>query len=223
MAERSSRPRTAIIAVLAVAVLVLACGLGWFLGRDGGDEPPAPTATSGASAGTADEPGGETDGECGLPVGSQEVPTEGPEATWEVRRSLTVPSSEEFGPGEVTEDGDRRCFAHNPTGALFFVLNFQGLATEQQDDHVVGGMPDTAGSSASTPSGVVLSVRGFQLEATGPDQVDVTVVYQLDEDQFALRIGATWEDDRWMVTEEGLRADRIEVSEVGDYVSWGPQ
>lgn len=233
MTEGSTSRRVAAIGAVTVVVLVLACGLGWFLGRGSDDQPPTQTAASEEPAQTASSEASpsttssaedeETDGQCGLPVGSQAIPAEGPEATWEIHRSLTVPSSEEFGPAEVTEEGDRRCFAHNPTGALFFVINFQGLPSELQGGHIVGGFPEGVDTSSPTPSGVVLSVRGFRLEPKGPDEVDVVGVYQLNSDQFAVRVKVVWNDGRWMVSQEDLRSGRIEMDELGSYVPWGPE
>ena len=239
---RSSHRRVAAIGAVTVVVLVLACGLGWFLGRGSDDQPPTQTAASEEPAQTAssEEPvqtasseasasttsaaeDEETDGECGLPVGSQAIPAEGPDATWEIHRSLTVPSSEEFGPAEVTEEGDRRCFAHNPTGALFFVINFQGLPSGLQDGHIVGGIPDSMSLGGTSPSGLVLRVDGFQLRAAGPDEVDVAVVYEGNGDRFALRVTVVWHDGRWMVPQERLRGGRIEMDELGSYVPWGPE
>ncbi|NYG37818.1 hypothetical protein [Janibacter alkaliphilus] len=222
----------AAIGAVTVVVLVLACGLGWFLGRGSDDqaptqtaasEDPAQTASSEASASTtSDVEDEETDGQCGLPVGSQAIPAEGPDATWEIHRSLTVPSSEEFGPAEVTDEGDRRCFAHNPTGALFFFINVQALEPELQARHVLEGGDDLAGqSSTSTPSTMLFRVQGYQLQSQGPDEVQVTVVYRVNQDEFALRTTVVWREGDWMVERRDDGSGRLEVSEIGDYVAWG--
>lgn len=217
--DKRNRTRTVIV-ILAIAAVVLAgVGLGWWLGRSGAETPP-PATTTGTSAATS---GTDTDGACGLPVGSQEVPGEGPEAKWEIRRQLTVPSSPEYGPGKV-EGGDRSCFAHNPMGAVFFILNLQGMAPEDQVKHIHGGdfKADDLGNDPQTTD--VLTVRGFQVEPTGPDRVDVTVAYGFGSGPLtAIPATAVWVDGDWKLDGDAPDQGSRQVTSLDGFVQWGPQ
>lgn len=230
MAEQRRKPRAAwiAVAVLVVAALVAAVGVGWIIGTGDRDEDP-PTATQGESAGPdSSAAGGGGDSVCGLPDGGQEVPAEGPEAQWQTLQGHTVPSSEKFGPGE-TKGGDRACFAHSPTGALFAALNTgRVLPKEHLLKHITDGPRKDAVEEA--PEQTVApdsrtSVRGFKLEVISRDEVLVRPVYSTDGDApYEVPVRMVWQEGDWMIDgSDDARSEPAVVDSLEGYVTWGPE
>lgn len=221
MAQQKKNLSRPLLAAAVVVVLLAAIGIGWMLGRGGSDEPTQPaTASQGSSSAPS---GGDTDGICGLPVGSQEVPQEGPEARWEIRRQLTVPSAPDYGPGATTE-GAPSCFAHNPMGAVFFVLNFQGMTPEQQAGRIKDGEIEPQGGEETITAKDVLTVRAFKAEAKGPDRVDMTIVYGFGSGPLtAIPASAVWVDGDWKIDGTALGGGSEQVTSLDGFVEWGPK
>lgn len=223
------RSKTVWVGLAVAAILLAAIGVGWVLGSGGGNEPP-PAATRGASGGPVSSTSaeGETDGVCGLPVGSQELPSRGPDATWEVKRSITVPRSEEYGPG-IVKAGDRACFAHNPVGAAFFALNFQGLAPAEQVKHIKEDVSaEDLGSSSVAPNTPVFTVRGFTVKTSSPDRAVVTLVYA-PSGRTGLESHTSvheWIDGDWkaVLSDPANTTEQLSsVESLDGFVAWGPQ
>lgn len=224
---KKKRSGIAWIAVAVAAIILAAIALGWVLGSRGGEEDP-PAATQGTSGGpsTSTQAEGETDGICGLPVGSQKVPVAGPEATWELKAGVTVPSSKEYGPG-IVKDDDRACFAHNPMGAVFFALNLPAIAPQNWADHIEGPVPDTTGTG-SPPGNTTLTVRGFKVQSPTPDRAVVTIAYAVSG-QPGYQVGSSayeWVDGDWKwVAEDPVNTtDQFNTTTSLDgYTPWGPK
>ena len=103
------------IATVIVAVVVLGIIGGIVLLSTGG----ADDTTTGRATKQATSAG---DSVCGLPAGSQRIPTEGPAADWDTLGAYQAPRSKAYGPGKVVDE-IRSCFAHSPSGALFAAAN----------------------------------------------------------------------------------------------------
>ena len=226
MAQQKKNLSRPLLAAAVVVVLLAAIGIGWMLGRGGSDEPTQPvTASQDSSASTSN---GETAGSCGLPAGSDAAPTEAPEATWEVVRGATVPRSQEFGPAKVTDDGDRACYARNPTGALFAAANFVGMPLDVFLEHITPGpykdLYDGLEIPEPTP-GDVFTVRAFKVEPKGPDKVTVTLVSSSSSGTTMTAIPGdlVWEDGDWMVDGTQENQGSTKVTSLDGYVEWGPK
>lgn len=223
------RSKTVWVGLAVAAILLAAIGVGWVLGSGGGNETP-PAATRGASGGPASSTSaeGETDGVCGLPVGSQTVPASGPEATWELKNGMTVPTSKEFGPG-IVKDGDRSCFAHNPMGAVFFALNLPAVDPDKQERHLTGKpseQTESAGTSSVTTD--VFTVRGFKVDVDSVDRAVVTIAFEVSGQPGYQSIAAAyeWSEGDWKgVTDDPANTTdgAIELSSLDGYVLWGPK
>lgn len=226
MAQQKKNLSRPLLAAAVVVVLLAAIGIGWMLGRGGSDEPTQPvTASQGSSASTSN---GETAGSCGLPAGSDAAPTEPPEATWEVVRGATVPRSPEFGPTEVTNDGDRSCYARNPTGALFAAASFIGMPLDVYLEHVTPGPYKDLYEGVEIPEptpGEVLTVRGFKVEPKGADRVTVTLVTSLSTGttMTAAAGDMVWKDGDWMVDGQQEDQGSTKLTNLDGYVEWGPK
>lgn len=230
MAQQKKKRTVWIAVVLAVALLVAALGAGWIIGagsRDGGE---SPTASEGASGGPEESGGDEAEASvCDLPEGDQEVPAEGPDAEWQILQGHTVPSSpKKFGPGE-TKGGDRACFAHNPTGALYALLNTgRVLPKEHKMKHVTEGplrdaLEEAPEESVDTESQTV--VRGFKLEVASRNEVLVRPVYSTDGgDLYEVPMRMVWRGGDWMIDGTQDASSEAEVVDsLAGYVKWGPE
>ena len=231
MAKKKNTRTVVIAVVIALAVLAAAVGVGWIVGSGSRDDADTSTASQGASGGADEDEAESSGGEsvCGLPEGSQEVPAEGPEAEWQILQGHTVPSSsEKFGPGE-TKGGDRACFAHNPTGALFAVLNTgRVLPKEHLLKHITDGPRREAFEDAPEPSvdpGSRTEVKGFKLEVESRDRVLVRTVYSTDGGSlYEVPSQVVWEDGDWMLDgSEDATSEPAEVDSLDGYVKWGPE
>lgn len=229
MAQRRKGRLGWIAGAVALILLVAAVGVGWFLGS-GGREGEAPTASEGASAASGGGSGSSEDStsRCGLPEGDQAVPAEGPEAEWQILMSHTVPSSEKFGPGE-TKGGDRACFAHNPTGALFALLNTgRVLPTEHKIKHVTDGplRDSLVGAEEETPDpNSRTTVRGFKLDVVSKDEVVVRPVYSTDGGElYEVGMRMVWSEGDWKIDGTQDAASTPDpVDSLEGYVTWGPE
>lgn len=71
---------------------------------------------------------------CGLPAGDQVVPTTAPTGSWQIVAGIAVPISPVFGPARLV-GGISSCYAHDPTGALFSMMDTLAL-TEVPSDQI---------------------------------------------------------------------------------------
>ena len=230
MAKKKKSGIAWIVAVVA-AVVLAAVALGWVLGSRGGEDPPVATqGTSGSHASSSpSEVAEETDGICGLPVGDRKVPNAGPEATWELKHGMTIPTSKEYGPG-ITKDGDRACFAHNPMGAVFFALNLPAVDPDKQGSHIKGGGSSSSPSGSTAPSSgsTVFTVRGFKVDAPSPDRAIVTTAFEVSGQPGYQAITAAyeWSDGDWkgVPDDPSNTTDEAEpLTSLDGFVPWGPK
>jgi len=123
-----TRPWFLVSAGVVVLVLILAVVYALLppVGAAPSRQPTSPS-TSGST-----EPSAASGGSvCGLPEGKPTIPGPGLASKWELIGKTAAPTAPaEFGPGKVSSDGVRTCFAHNPTGALYAAANFAGYSAE---------------------------------------------------------------------------------------------
>lgn len=124
----------ALVALVVVLAAVLALS-------GGKDDPAAPSGTAPVASTPAGAPTEATqapesptdpksDSVCGLPAGSQDVPTEAPSTKWELVGKVAAPTARKsFGPGKIASNGLRSCYAHSPVGALYAAANLTVMTT----------------------------------------------------------------------------------------------
>lgn len=223
MDDQKSRIPTwawAFLGLLALAVAFLAFSL---LSGDDTDEAPATATSAEQPTGNTPSPSPSTtaldpnESICGLSAGDQSIPEEAPETTWELINGFAVPASQEFGPG-IKENNQLKCFAHNPTGALFAAARVLP---------VMGGSAETAEAFAEDPNQVsysvesqrqdylnnlenwekssIFQIEGFKLETYDADNVLVTIVAGAPNNtgdqyaQFAFKMQMKWENGDWVL------------------------
>ena len=82
---------------------------------------------------------------CGLPAGDQVVPTTAPTGSWQIVAGIAVPISPVFGPARLV-GGISSCYAHDPTGALFSMMDTLALTEVPSDQISAAAMVTERGS-----------------------------------------------------------------------------
>ena len=208
------------------------------------DELPAASASAEQTTGNTPSPSPSTTASdpnesiCGLPSGDQSIPEEAPETTWELINGFAVPVSEEFGPG-IRTDTELKCFAHNPTGALFAagrVLAMFG-GSEETDDafardpnqvaFLVESQRQEYLDSEWNPSSK-FQIKGFKLAIYDTDNVLVTLVAGAPANSgdryadFAFKCLVKWQNGDW-VLQLGSHFETPEVVDslvVENFIPW---
>lgn len=184
---------------------------------------------------------GDEDSICGLSAGSQAVPVQPPEVEWELVGAIAVPADPAIGPG-LLEDGLRRCYAHNPTGALFGGINFIAQANMSDTPEAAAQtirelaargpgrdlalqvvQEEPAGGSGDDPP---LAVAGYSFFNYSENLTTFDVLFQAGVDGF-VRIPVTmrWEDGDWryQIAGTGEPFDGLEaLSSAAGHTRWGP-
>ena len=233
--DRSPWTQPGFLAAGAVVALLVVLGLILVI-TGGSDDDPAPGTTTAAPVTPPAPPGQDADASvCGLPAGSQTVPSEAPPAKWELVGSVAAPTSTKtFGPGAVTE-GLRSCFAHSPTGALFAAVNV--IAMTASADHreafvrrmtVPGVGRDRALSNLGPESdSATLQIAGFSVRDYRKSSVVVDLAFRVDAGRAVgythLPLALRWLDGDWKLAlpDTGQPFDAMmRVPSIAGYVPW---
>jgi hypothetical protein len=174
---------------------------------------------------------------CGLPAGNQAVPATGPTAHWELVGRIAAPSAPDTGPGKVNT-GQRSCYAHSPTGALYAAANAQAvlngattalwgfenlLAAGTGRDQAVAAVK----AIKAFPPGSV-QMQGFHFVSAGPDTVVLDVAFRqsipgtpdvLGHELLTLR----WEGGDWKLVADptgNIYYGKASVADLTGYTPW---
>ena len=167
---------------------------------------PAPVVTATATADPA------TASVCGLPgYDTTNTLTATPETKWDIVGTMAAPSSKTVGPGTTGTDGVRSCYAHTAAGAMFAVVNFTAMST---DNRLAAHLPDllvpgpgrdaviAAGSGSVGQSAVRIQVAGYNVTAYTADTatVDLAVAVTSSGGQLvSFPVPVQWVDGDWKV------------------------
>jgi hypothetical protein len=225
-------------AAVVVAVLVV---LGLILAVIGGNEgspatdaaKPAPPSASAPSRNPADSA-------CGLPAGSQTVPSNTPRATkWELVGQIATPTaSRTIGPGSV-DGGLRSCFAHSPKGALYAAVNVIAMTADPKRRAAfirkltvpgVGrdrALADLGQTDDAQNAATALQVSGFKITDYRQESAVVDLLFRVDNGSQTgdvhLLQAMRWLDGDWKLAlpDTGQPFDGMDqlTSPVG-YVPW---
>ncbi|RFA06762.1 hypothetical protein B7R21_18480 [Subtercola boreus] len=149
---------------------------------------------------------------CGLPgYDKTNNLTAAPEAKWDIVGTMAAPGSKKVGPGVTGADGFRSCYSHTPAGALFSVVNFTAMSS---DNRLAPHLPDllipgpgrdaavTAGSGSIGQSSVRVQVAGYIITAYTGDTatVDLAVAVTSSGGQLvSLPLPVQWVDGDWKI------------------------
>lgn len=218
----------ALVLVLIAAVIVIT-----FLPR-GADKPDA-GATGPADGGTASTSAPTADGSkksiCGLPPSNEVALGTGPQSAWELIGKTAVPTAPETaGPGTVTDEGIRSCFANSPEGALYAAANIFGLVSSGNQRAVLEEL--SADSAArdqelaklkdGSADKVSAQIQGFQLQNYSDTSATVDLGIELDNGAVgSVPIPLVWQDGDWKlnVAKGGVTGSQ-QLNDLSAYISW---
>ncbi len=158
-------------AVLFVALFLAAAVIGLTSSRGGGAGEATPAATS--SPATAPPISASDKSVCGLP-GYEETGTltAAPATTWTFVGTMAAPGSDQAGPGTISADGVRSCYAHTVDGAVLAVANIWAMGSDARlsklalDEMTAPGPGRDAAIAANIPksnTGVSVQIVGMKL------------------------------------------------------------
>jgi hypothetical protein len=219
-----------VVAGIIVVVLRLAGG-GDDTEADGDNRTTAsPTASPspGASEGTSST--------CGLPTGSQEIPTSAPETEWYLNGTIVAPKGAAYGPKD-DGGGIHSCFAQSPVGAVFAAANAAADVANRDVDKRkfletraarTAGYEQALATVDSTPpsDGGGIQFSGFRVDASSDAAATVQLVVSSSEGptagQFvAITYNLQWVDGDWRVV---IPLDGVPVSasitSLDGYIPW---
>ncbi len=174
-----------------------------------------------------------SDSVCGLPNGDQDIPLKGPEAEWVLIDGVSMPTSDEHGPG-VEEESIHSCFAHSPAGALFAYFAF--LADSASSDNAPADVfrsrvvdDENSRERIATleeyprgPGDQGIDAIGYAVLSYTPTTVTINVAYESQEPQALVAMPATlrWQDGDWYVVIAASDPPAAELDDLEGYVEW---
>ena len=217
----------ATLAVVGLFAVVLALSGG---SASHGSRAPGRVSTSAAGA-----RGGSAGGlqGCGLPAGSQQVPTTAPSAGWVLVGSMAAPSSPSTVGPQRTVDGFRVCFAHSPLGALYAAVNFWAAGTAFSPasvyEHLAADTPSrgkvvaqSRGNANQLDSSGPVQFAGFEFNSYSPSSADLSVVLQGSSGALvSVACTMVWQqgDWRYVIPPSGAPAAG-QIQSLDGYVPW---
>lgn len=209
--ETSGGSRTWLMIASGVLVLLLAMGvftIGSALLED--DEPSTgKTASTGKDPEEGEEsPDGPEESLCGLEGHEKGGSlTQAPaDVTWTLVGRLAVPRSADAGPGVVTDEGVRYCYAHTRAGATLAAAGAlaMGLAedrVEQVKRSIASGpgrsVALATAANAAPPSDASVQIRGFRLVTYTSESALVQLAVDAGGRLSAFNLELLWEDNDW--------------------------
>ena len=219
-----------VVALVIVAAVVLA-----FTGGD--DSAPAPQAGGTSTTAAPATSAAADSGDCDQPEGDQLPPVAAPVNDWELVGKLVAPTDPEAaGPGQVTDEGLRTCFAHDPTGALFAAVNWLAttsdaelLSAALQDVTAPGPGRDAMSSKLASDPVAVIGDGGYQLAGftflsyTGEVAMMNLAVDVAGSGQAAFPMTLQWSGSDWLVqlpADGKVLAGLQPLRSLAGYVPW---
>jgi hypothetical protein len=200
-----------------------------------GPATPAPVGTPEPVGQATPAPAGTTNG-CGLPDGDQAVPTTAPAVDgWEVNRRVVVPRSTAYGPAKVDADGDRRCFAHSPGGAVFAAYSAIAAMADQRrtvatvtklmlpgpaTDALLRELRAESVDEDSDPS----QLAGYRVIDASRDRVTIALAMPVESAYVSATLTLVWHDGDWRVVPpqpgEAVGAPYSQHRDLDGFVAW---
>lgn len=128
--------------------------------------PPPPVAAASAATPARAAPGTGSS-VCGLPPGAQVVPASAPAGSWQIIAGIAVPLSPVFGPARLV-GGIGSCYAHNPAGALFAMMDTLALTQAPSDQIPAVAVVTGRGSRSGQYLQALAAAKAQDGAATGP-------------------------------------------------------
>lgn len=210
---------------------MLAIGTVALAGCTGGTEEPttAPTTDGTIESGPSDggeETASETPADdCSPDDSDQKIPAEAPTAdAWPDVNGLGTPVSDTYGPLD-REDDVWTCFAHSPTGALFFAsYTLSGIASPEFREVYIPDNPLAEEGQGSDSSGT--TIEGFRYLSYTPEeaQLEIAVTVPRDGESIlaAVPVTAHWDGKNWILDYSELESREYRgITGLTGFTPWG--
>lgn len=230
-------PKVSVAVAFVGVVALTGCGLG---DRSADGEEGAGAAVVASQAPeeeTAPEVAAAGESICGLPGSDQtEIEEALADVQWEFVGTVQAPSVPEAGPGQIADNGFRKCYAHSPIGALVAASNVLAMGTDpnlvqELNEELVAEGPGREAvledlEQNGVPrddSGIRLSIAGYRLLGYGPDHARIDLAVKGSDGMIAsVTTDLRWEAGDWKVE---LRPDGqhvIPAARLADTVGYNP-
>ena len=230
-----TRPGFIISAALIAALISAVIAIVAFPTADEPDAGGTTQQTARADETTAAEPGVAAS-VCGLPPSEDTALGTAPDSNWELISGIAVPSEPSMvGPGMVSDDGFRWCFAHSPKGALYAAVNIFALGStgdlaiqERIVEDLTAPGPgreeafDNIGPAST--AGPSIQVAGFQLRSYDGRSAVVDLAFRTSAGAVGhVVMPLEWVGGDWKITvgDNGqLINEPVQLNDLNDYISW---
>ncbi|SDI70312.1 hypothetical protein SAMN04488693_11926 [Arthrobacter subterraneus] len=233
-----TRPGFILSAALVVA-LIAAVAVIAFLPRGDDEADTGETAPTSAASETPTVDATGKESVCGLPGSDDSALGVAPDSEWELVGTTVVPTAPAtIGPGVVSEDGFRSCFAQTPAGALFAAANLVGLGSVQDvemqrkltEQLVVpsagqqAALEDLAERDPSSRSSTSVQISGFRLLSYTDESANVDIAFTTQNGAVGhASIPLRWTDGDWKteIADNGqLLNEPTQLNDLSDYIPW---
>jgi hypothetical protein len=228
--ERSPWTRPGFLASAGVVGLIVVLAVVLLLNGGTDPDPKTPNAQSPAPSSAR------AAGECGQEAPADAtIPIEAPQATWRLVGTVAAPSSATAGPF-LEDNGLPRCYAHDPTGALFSAANFMAATSDAQtltaavDQLSVPGPGRDAilTALATDPTSVVGTATQFQISgytflAYTPEQASLSLAIGATGGRASVPLTLQWSGTDWavLIPSDGDLAARAQpISSLAGFTPW---
>ncbi|QQQ64350.1 hypothetical protein [Paenarthrobacter ureafaciens] len=224
-----------IIAAALVAALIAATALIFLLPKEQGNTQATPTQQPGSTTPSPSTSVDSDESVCGLPAGKDTALGTAPKSTWELVGTMAVPTDpSKAGPGTVSKDGLRSCFAQSPTGALYATANiwaglFNGHAKQvyieltadsPTRDRAVKAIEE--GKEVGGGSSPKLQIAGFSVHSYTPTAAVVELAFESADGGYgALSTSLLWEDGDWKLDMPAAGGGTVQqISDLSSFIPW---
>lgn len=168
---------------------------------------------------------------CALPKGEQGVPLTAPEAQWSLNRKVAVPAAPTtFGPG-TNRDGVAKCFAHNPSGALFAGAHMLSVAWQEGPHALVTkyavDSPEKVWVLESLPTRTeslpdpVPQIKGYRITMDGPDKAIVQMAISRKGSLVSGQVNLEWAGSDWTIDASSVLSSLgAPINDLTGYTPW---
>lgn len=167
---------------------------------------------------------------CTLPPGDQEVPLTAPEAVWSLDGKVAVPAAAAFGPGTIT-DGAARCFAHNPSGALFAGAHMLSVAWQEGplvlvtkyavDSPEKAWVLDSLLTRTRSLPDPVPQIKGYRITMDGPDKAIVQMAVTMKGSLVSGQVNLEWAGTDWSIDASSVLSSLGgPINDLAGYTPW---
>lgn len=224
-----------IIAAALVLALIAGAIVIFLLPKGQGNAQPAPAANNGSTAANPSASAATGKSVCGLPGSKETALGTAPESKWELLGTMAVPSDPSTaGPGTVSKDGLRSCFAQSPTGALYATVNiwaasFNGdakqvylkLAADSPGrDKAVQAIKEGKNVGGGTSPDV--QIAGFMIHSYTPEAAVVELAIKSNDGGYgAFSTSLIWEDGDWKMDIPAAGGGTVRpISDLSSFIPW---